>query len=187
MQLFEFKKDSYEVMFSEEIMMITVFKKIMDRDKTKSKDIALKELTAIYFYADITSPYQAIIDLEDRLDEIKKDIDLPKNWKIDKQLNEAIEFYKKRSKTIIHSLYDSAMIAASAINDVFRDAKNLINDSDDKIAATQKVIAALEKVPKVMENLKAAEKELLKQIEDNEGKKVGSKSKNIFEDGLEFE
>jgi len=185
--LFEFKKDSYEVTFSEEIVMITVFKKILDRDRTKDKSIALKELTMIYFYADITSPYQAIIDLDDRLDEIKKDIDLPKSWKIDKQLDEAIEFYKKRSKTIIHSLYDSAMIAASAINDVFKDAKNLINESDDKIAATQKVIMALEKVPKVMANLKEAEKELLRQIEDNEGKKVGSKSKNIFEDGLEFE
>jgi len=167
--------------------MITVFKKILDRDRTKDKSLALKELTMIYFYADITSPYQVIMDLEERLDEIKKDIDLPKLWKIDKQLNEAIELYQKRSKTIIHSLYDSAMIAASAINDVFKDAKNLINESTDKIAATQKVITALSQVPKVMADLKKAEKELLKQIEDNEDKKVGSKSKNIFEDGLEFE
>jgi len=187
MNLFNFKKDSYEVDFSEEVTMITVFKKIIDRDKSKSKDLALKELTFVFFYADITSPYQAIIELEDRLDEIKKDIDLPKTWKIDKQLNEAIEFYQRRSKTIIHSLYDSAMIAVSAINDIFKDSKNLIEDSGDKIAAVQKVIAALEKVPKVMSNLEEAEKVLLRKIEDNEGKKVGSKSKNIFEDGLDFE
>ena len=187
MQLFSFHKDSYEVDFSEQTLMMLPFKAVIAKDKTKTKELALKELTLVFFYADITSPYQAIIDLDDRLDEIKKDIGLPKTWKIDKVLNEAIEFYRVRSKTIIHSLYDSAMIAASAINDVFKDAKNLINDSEDKIAATQKVIAALEKVPKIMSNLRDAEKELLRQIEDNEGKKVGSKSKNIFEDGLEFE
>lgn len=187
MILFEFKKDSYEVGFAEQALMLTPFKAIIDRDKTKDKSIAIKELTFMWFYSDITSPYGAIIDLNDRFEEIKKDIDLPKAWKIDKVLNEAIEFYKVRSKTIVHSLYDSAMIAASAINDVFSDAKNLIEQSEDRIAAAQKVIQALEKVPKVMANLKEAEKELLKQIEDNEGKKVGSKSKNIFEDGLEFE
>ena len=167
--------------------MMLPFKAVINKDKNKDKAIALKELTLVFFYADITSPYQAIIDPDDRLDEIKKDIGLPNAWKVDKVLNDAIEFYKIRSKTIIHSLYDSAMIAASAINDIFKDAKNLINESDDKIAATQKVIAALEKVPKVMANLKEAEKELLRQIEDNEGKKVGSKAKNIFEDGLDFE
>jgi len=187
MQLLQFNKNSYEVTFTEECTLLVPFKKLLDRDKSKDKNTALREISFIYLYADITSPYNAIIDLDDRLDEIRKDIDLPKTWKIDKQLNEAIEFYRIRSKTIIHSLYDSAMIAASAINDVFKDAKILINDSDDKIAATQKVIAALEKVPNVMANLKKAEKELLRQIEDNEGKKVGSKSKNIFEDGLEFE
>lgn len=187
MNIFQFKKDSYEVEFTEEAIMLTPFKNVISRDKTKDKSLALKELTFLWFYADITSPYTAIIELSDRAEEIKKDIDLPNDWKIDKALNEAIEFYKVRSKTIIHSLYDSAMIAAAAINDVFKDAKNLINESDDKIAATQKVIMALEKVPKVMANLKEAEKELLRQIEDNEGKKVGSKSKNIFEDGLEFE
>lgn len=187
MRLLQFNKESYTVSFTEECIMLTPFKDLLDRDKSKSKDIAIKEISFIYFYSDITSPYTAIIDLNDRFEEIKKDIDLPKTWKIDKVLNTAIEFYKVRSKTIVHSLYDSAMIAASAINDVFSDAKNLIEQSEDKIAAVQKVIQALERVPKVMANLKDAEKELLKQIEDNEGKKVGSKSKNIFEDGLEFE
>lgn len=187
MLLFSFKKDSYEVDFAEQTLMITVFKKIIDRDKTKDKQLALKELTFMWFYADITSPYTAIIDLEDRCTEIKRDIDLPKTWKIDKQLNDAIVFYKLRSKTVIHSLYDSAMIAASAVNDTFQNAKQLIDEAKDKIEATEKVIRALGNVPKVMQNLKEAEKELLRQIEDNEGKKVGSKAKNIFEDGLDFE
>ena len=184
MRLLQFKKESYEVTFTEECTLLVPFKRILDRDKSKNKELAVKEISFIYLYSDITSEYQAIIDKEERLDEIKKDINLPKNWKIDKILEEAIEFYTIRSRTIVHSLYDSAMIAASAINDVFSNAKNLINDSDDKIAATQKIITALEKVPKIMANLKEAEKELLKQIEEKDGKKLGSKTMNTFEDGL---
>ncbi len=184
MHLLQFNKESYEVQVTEEVTILAPFKKILSRDRSKTKDNAIKEITFVYFFSDITSPYQAIIDLQERTDEIRKDIELPKNWKPDSIVKDAIEFYQQRSKTVIHSLYDAAMIAASAINDVFKDAKNLINDSDDKIASAQKVIMALEKVPKVMANLREAEKELIRQIEDKEGKKIGSKAFNVFEEGI---
>jgi hypothetical protein len=187
MRLFEFDKASYEVHPSEESLTLTPFKKIITRDKSKDKGLALKELAYVWFFADITSPYMGIIDEQERTDEIKKDTDLPKAWKPDAPIKEAVEFYRERSKTIVHALYDSAMIAASAINEVFRDAKNLINDSKDKIEATQKVIQALEKVPKVMANLREAEKELIRLIEDKEGKKIGSKTFAVFEEGLDID
>lgn len=187
MNLFQFKRDSYEVTFSEEALVISVFKKIINRDKTKDKSIAIKELTFIFFYSDITSPYQGIIDLDARAEEIIRDIELPKTWKIDAIINDAIEFYKSRSKTAIHSLYDAAMMAMDAVNETLINSKDLISSSDDKIGATQKIIATLEKVPKVMQNMRDAEKELIKQIEDNEGKKIGSKTFNTFESGLEFD
>lgn len=187
MKLFQFDKNSYNVHVTEESMMIAPFKKIMTRDKSKDKSIALKELAFVWFYADITSPYMCIIDSNDRISEIKKDIELPKDWKVDKLLNEAIEFYLNRSKTIIQNLYDGAMMAVSAVNEVFKDSKNLINESEDKISASQKIMAAIEKLPKIMDNMIEAEKKLIKQIEDNEGKKIGSKTFNTFESGLEFD
>lgn len=187
MKLFEFDKNSYEVRFSEEAILLTPFKKIIARDKTKSKDLAVKELSFVWFYAELISPYQGIIDLKEREAEIIRDIELPKGWKQDKIIEEAVSFYKDRSRTIVSSLYDSALIAASAINDVFSNAKALIEESKDKIEATEKVIRALEKVPKVMANLKDAEKELIRQVEDKEGKKVGSKEFNIFEDGIKVD
>lgn len=187
MRLFEFSKESYEVHPSEECLILTPFKKIITKDKSKDKSLALKELAYVWFFADITSPYMGIIELIDRTEEIKKDIDLPKTWKPDQAVKEAVEFYRIRSKTIVHALYDSAMIAASAVNEVFRDAQILIQSSDDKIAAAQKVIQALEKVPKVMQNLREAEKELIRLIEDKEGKKIGSKTFSVFEEGLNID
>ena len=187
MRLLEFHKDSYEVTFTEEVSLLIPFKKIINRDKTKAKEIAIKEITFIYFFSDIMSPYQGIIDLNARKEEIIKDIELPKNWKIDSIIGDAIEFYKARSKTAIHTLYDAAMTAVDAVNETLINSKDLIASSEDRIGATQKILGTLEKVPKVMQNLREAEKELIKQIEDNEGKKIGSKTFNTFEGGLEFD
>lgn len=184
MQMLQFHKDSYDVTFTEELTMLTPFKRILDRDKTKTKEIALKEITFVYFYADITSPYQSILVDEDRCSEIRKDIELPVKWKIDQVILDAVKFYTERSKTAVHHLYTASMTAAAAVNDILSDSKALIDAADDKIGAITKVIGALEKVPKVMASLRDIEKELIRQIEDKEGKKIGSKSFAVYEEGL---
>ena len=184
MQMLQFHKDSYDVTFTEELTMLTPFKKIIERDRSKDKDIALKEITFIYFYADITSPYQSILVDTDRCEEIKRDIELPAKWKIDQVILDAVKFYIEKSKTAVHHLYTASMTAAAAVNDILSDAKALIEASDDRISAVQKVIGALEKVPKVMASLRDIEKELIRQIEDKEGKKIGSKSFAVYEEGL---
>lgn len=185
MRLFQFSKSSYDVIVSEEAFLLKPFSDIYKRNK--DKDIALKELAFIFFYSDITSPYQSILDDSERLVEIRRDIDLPLKWKIDAVINEAVRFYKEKSKTAVHHLYESSMTAASAVNEILGNAKALIEESGDKITAVQKVIGALEKVPKVMSSLRDIEKELLKQIEDKEGKKIGSKTFALFEEGLNLD
>lgn len=184
MHIFEFSKSSYRVNVAEEALLLTPFKNIYKRDKSRGKDKAINELAFVWFYADIKSPYQSIIDDEERTEEIIKDTELPNTWKPDKLVKDAIEFYKKRNKTVVVSLYDSAMIAASAVNGVFSNSKDLIESAEDQITAAQKVIAALEKVPKVMESLRNVEKQLIREIEDTEGKTKGSRTFNTFEDGL---
>lgn len=184
MQMLQFHKDSYDVTFTEELTMLTPFKKIIERDRSKDNDIALKEITFIYFYADITSPYQSILVDTDRCEEIKRDIELPVKWKIDQVILDAVKFYIEKSKTAVHHLYTASMTAAAAVNDVLSNSKALIDASDDKITAVGKVIGALEKVPKVMSSLRDIEKELIRQIEDKEGKKIGSKSFAVYEEGL---
>jgi len=184
MQLLQFKKDSYDVIFTEECTMLAPFKKILDRDKSKDKDIATKEITFIWFYSDITSPYQSILVDADRCEEIRRDIELPAKWKIDSVIQDAVKFYIERSKTAVYYMYEAAMASASACNEILKDTKSLIALYDDKIGALQKVLGALEKVPKVMESLRNVEKELIRQIEDKEGKKIGSKSFAVYEEGL---
>jgi hypothetical protein len=49
------------------------------------------------------------------------------------------------------------------------------------------ITAAQEKLPKIMQNLKAAEKEVLKERVELEGKMKGQQQMGIFEGGLKFE
>jgi len=76
------------------------FKKILKRDKSRNKDLALKEMLFIYYYTDIKSDY-LIIDIKFRKEEIIKDIGLPEDWKVDSIIQEAINFYEERSLTVI--------------------------------------------------------------------------------------
>lgn len=184
MKIFSFDKASYKVRITEEVLLLEPFKKIYKRDKSRTKDKALNEFAFIWFYSDITSPYQTVIDEKERAEEIIKDIDLPDKWKVDKVINDAIEFYKKRSKTVVHGLYNSAMVAANAVNGTFKDAERLITASDDEIGAAEKIIRALEKVPKVMQSLREVEKQLIREIEDTEGKTKGSRTFNVYEEGI---
>jgi len=185
MNLFSFDKSSYNVHIVEEVLLLKPFINVYKRNK--DKDFALKEFAFIFFYADITSPYNSILDDDGRCSEIKKDIELPIKWKIDPIMTEAIRFYKEKSKTAVHYMYEASMRAAAAVNEILSDSKALIDASDDKISAVQKVIGALEKVPKVMASMREVEKELIRQIEDKEGKKIGSKSFSMYEEGLNID
>ncbi len=185
MRLFEFDRNTYVVRITEEALLIKPFNTIYNKDKSKDKDSALREFSFLWLYADITSPYQSIIDLVEREIEIKKDIGLPVTWKQSADLKAAIEFYNDpKFWTIVRKMYNAAIMAASAVNSTLSKAKELIENSDDEITAAEKIIRTLEKVPKVMQTLREAEKELVREIEDKEGKKKGSKSFGLYEDGL---
>lgn len=88
-----FKYESYEVRVAPEALLLKPFKKLWDRDKSKSKDKAVQELSFLYFYCDPRSDYQYLIDDEDRLEAVKEGIGFDKDWKPDVLLKAAIAFY----------------------------------------------------------------------------------------------
>ena len=188
MKLFEFNKTQFTVHITEEVIFLKPLKDVFDKDKSEDKSKALSELSYIWFFADIKSPYQYILDEKERSDEILKDIyGLPKGWKPDKKVTEAILFYKSIDKSALRNIYDGAKSAADAVNDVFKNAKAYIAASDNPIDAAKKVIEGLKGLPAVMDSLDAAEKRLIREVEEKEGRKKGSKELSMFEDGLKFD
>ena len=162
------------------------FKKILKRDKSRDKDRALKEMLFIYYYSDIKSDY-LIIDSKFRIEEIKKDIGLPEDWRIDSVLQEAIDFYEERSLTVVGKLYKNALAAANDISEYLTKTKELLEERDERgkpVTTLTTIVGGVSKIKTVMQDLKAAEKELIKERIETEGKMKGKQSMGMFELGL---
>lgn len=165
------------------------FKKILKRDKSRNKDLALKEMLFIYYYTDIKSDY-LIIDVKLRKEEIIKDIDLPDGWKIDSVMQEAINFYEERSLTVIGKLYKNALLAANDISEYLTKTKELLEERDDRnkpVTTLTTIVGGISKIKVVMQDLKAAEKELIKEKIETEGRMKGQQQMGLFEAGMKFE
>ena len=61
------------------------------------------------------------------------------------------------------------------------------NKNDGVVTTLPMIISAQEKLPKIMQNLKAAEKEVLKERIELEGKMKGKQAMGLFESGLSFD
>ena len=165
------------------------FKKILKRDKSRDKDRALKEMLFIYYYSDIKSDY-LIIDSKFRIEEIKKDIGLPEDWRIDSILQEAIDFYEERSLTVVGKLYKNALAAANDISEYLTKTKELLEERDERgkpVTTLTTIVGGISKIKVVMQDLKAAEKELIKERIETEGKMKGQQAMGLFEAGIKFE
>lgn len=177
--LLEFDKVNYKVRPTEEALLLKPFSDIWKRDKTKDKVQALKEIGFVWFYCNIKSPH-LIMEEPNKTLEIIKDVELPKTFKKDKVINAAID-YCNDHKTVLENLYEGALIGASEVDTVCRD-RATIRDATDPLVAAEKVTRIIEKMPRMMENLKKAEKEVLKERDEKSGKTKGSQTFNTFED-----
>jgi hypothetical protein len=188
MRLFELKDWSLSV--REEAWGLSPFKSILKRDKSRNKDIAVKEMLFIYYYIDIKSDYLIISDLKLRASEIIKDVGLPEGWKIDQTIQEAIDFYESRSITVIGKLYKDALTSVREMSEYLRNTGDLLKERTSNggtVTTLPMITSAQEKIPKIMQNLKAAEKEVVKEQIETEGRMKGSRSMGMFEEGLSFE
>jgi hypothetical protein len=165
------------------------FKKILKRDKSRNKDLALKEMLFVYYYTDIKSDY-LIIDTKFRKEEIIKDVQLPNDWKIDSVMQEAINFYEERSLTVVGKLYKNALLAANDISEYLTKTKELLEERDDRnkpVTTLTTIVGGISKIKVVMQDLKAAEKELIKEKIETEGRMKGQQAFGLFENGLNYE
>ena len=171
-----FKYEGYEVKVAPEALTLKPFKKIWDRDKSKTKERAIQEFGFLYFYCDPRSDYQYIIDPEDRLEAVKKGEGFPEEWKPDATLMKAIEFYGSFDTP-------SAMLLRAASEAVDKVQKTLKELEPDDTKSLKDYLTALKMIPEVAAMMKDAEKALNEEMEYGEAK--GSIEKTLFDDGLD--
>jgi len=171
-----FKYEGYEVRVAPEALSLKPFKKLWDRDKTKSKDNANMELAFLYFYCDPRSDYQYILDDEDRLKAVKEGIGLDSKWKPDKDMENAIKLYKTFEAP-------SSALLRAALEGVDKVQKLLKDLEPDDTKSLKEYLTAMKLIPEVAAMIKEAEKTINEEMEYGEAK--GSIEKTLFDDGLD--
>ena len=176
-----FKYEGYKITISEEALLLRPFKAIWKRDKSQNKEKALMELGFIYFFCDIRSDYQYIVDEDARKESIKEGEGLPKNWEPDAAVKEAMEFYNTFKPTSALLLEDTRF-AVDKLRKLLREID--LNKTDDKgkpIYTLNTITATIKQVPSLVRDLDEAERSIAKEIAQSD-KARGAQTKSIYED-----
>lgn len=173
-----FKYEGYKVVIDPIALTLKVFKKIWDRDKSKTKDKAMMELSFIYFFCDTRSDFKIIEDDDERIKEIKEQEGLPSKWYPDKVITEAIEFYEKFKSESELSYEDTKFIASK-----FRKKMKEIDFDSLEIKDMKNVQSILKDMPSLIRELNETEKVLAK-TDSSSSKMRGQGEKTIMEDTL---
>lgn len=176
-----FKYESYEVTVEPEALLLKPFKVLWVRDRSKSKEKAIRELGFVYFFTDPRSDYQYIIDEKSRIEAIKEGEGLGSNWTPDSKVLEAVEFYKQFKPT-------SALLLETTrelVDKLMKQMRDLdLNERDERgkpVFPLNTVTATIEKVPDMVIKLDSAEKAIAAEIKSS-GSMRGQGEKTVFED-----
>lgn len=181
-----FKLENYRVVISPEALALAPFRKLWNRDRSASKETAISQISYIYFMEDPASDYQYLVDREDRSKAIIEGEGLPENWKPDKMVKEAMDFYSSFKTTSALILEDTRKVAEN-LRKALRTLD--ITEEDDKgrpkhtIASITKAIRELNVLVK---ELAETERIIAKEMTETNGRVRGQKAKTILEDGLDL-
>jgi hypothetical protein len=185
MNLFELK--NWELQIQPEAYALGPFKVLIDRDKTKNKDIGIKELAYIFYMVDYKSDFINIIEEDERNEQVKKYVELPNNWKPDKKVIEALEFYKQRSSTISLLLLEDARIGISTLSKYMRSINFNEVDINEKTGEIRpkhdikKFADTIKQIPAIVEALNTLEESVKKEQQAEKGLR-GGRQKGLYVD-----
>lgn len=162
-----------------ETLLISPFKEIWERDKTKDKEVALKEFTFIELMTSKkkSNPYSGYSD--DIRFERLKEVLFHEDWEInplmERALIKVVEFQKDASPT--YSYYMAVLEAAEKMKSFFKEFD--INERNEKGVPVYKpaeITRALNDTDKVLQNLDSmkekVEQELFEQTKTRSNKVI---------------
>jgi hypothetical protein len=154
-----------------EALLIQEFHKIWKRDKTKTKERALKELAYVYHTTDYQSIYGNYHE-DMRESKIKKDVFGDNEWSPDPDIVMAQDKYASLQTTLSLELLNDVEFGLSILRNYFRD---IDFSEDDNGVAAKNFIANMKAMGDVVKGLKSLREEVEKEISDNMQMRGGSK------------
>lgn len=159
-----------------EILLVKEFKALLDRDKTKGKIRATRELTYIYLAIDWKSPYSAYTEQE-RHQEALSDSGIVEKEFNDPVFREACRKYRNlqdSNKSV--KLLQAARTAADQFIDYFETIIDL-NERDQNgkpVFSAEKVMKEMAQLSKVHEQLVALENQVKKELTEQSTIRAGA-------------
>lgn len=181
---FLFEVINKTVVPNSETLLIYPFKDIWERDKSKTKETAKTEFAYIEFSTSMlkTNPFREYRE-DIKKEKILSSLRLPKNWKEDKYILDAIEIQKdfQTNASTTYTLYVTAKTVKEKLED---DLRNLnIHQKNFKtgnpLYKPKDVTSALLDIDKVATSLDSLKKKLEEELFEITRKK-GSKEISIF-------
>jgi len=167
-----------KITISEDSLAIPPFKVLWDRDKTKTKEKATREISFVAFLCDYKSPYFEAYPEHLRMGVLKKDFFDDENYELDEILETAIERYREFRESTNTRLLRTAKGTAEKLaqwfdkvnfDDVDRDGRPMYTARD--VSANLKDIGGIVKSLDVLE--RQVQKEQLEQSKVRGGSDIG--------------
>lgn len=189
-----FSEEGFKVVVQPQFKLISSFKKLIHRDRTKDKKQSTLELAYIYYIEDVQSPYFIYAE-EERCMRVKESLGLL-NWKEDKFVIQARETYKELSQTptvmALKILREGLLTSRNVISAMTKDLNKKISELDvededyeDVIDSLSKRVTKLielsDKLPKAVESITTLEEKVRKE-ETGTSKIRGGGTVGKFED-----
>lgn len=178
--------NNYTIEPTQEAFLIKPIRDLFNKDKSKTKEKFLQQMSVLYFYADPRSTYNYIVDDDERLQAIIEQEGLPKDFKITEDLDKALQEYKKHTITTSYLLLQDTKIAVDKVRQFLREVD--LDAKDDKgkpLYTINSITQAIKQIPQLSKDLLEAEKIVSKEIEE-QGRARGGNNKTLFEDGISF-
>lgn len=177
--------ENYTVKPTEECFLIKPLRDLYTADKSKHKDNFMLALSVVYFMADPRSSYNYIVDEKERLKAIIEQEGLPKKFKLTKEIQSAIDEYRKHTVTTSSLLLEDTRIAVEKVRLFLRNVD--LNQTDDKgkpIYTINTITTAIKQIPELTKNLMEAEKALSKELEETGRARGGNEKKSLMDDNM---
>ena len=138
--------------------------------------------------ADPRSSYGYITDDDERFEAIRIQEGLPKNYTIDKNLQLAIDTYKKLTTTISSQLLEDTYVAIDKLRKFLRNIDlYAVDDKGKPLYTINSITSAIKAIPQLTKDIQEAEKQVNSDILEIGRKRGGDAGKALFEDGIDFE
>lgn len=184
MKLINFK--NYQIEITDEALLVKPIRDLYRKDRSKGKETFLTQCSVIYFMVDPRSSYSYITDLDERLEEIKKQEGLPSNYKITSELQLAMDTYKNLTKTTSSQLLEDAKEAVDKVRKFLKevDLKAVDDKTGKPIYTVNTITSAIKMLPQLAKDITDTEKIVTKEIEEAGRMRGGDRNKAMFEEGF---